>query len=79
MDEATSRALAPTRRMASAKPVATVRRSGSSGARGGGDVPAISRARWGGVALVIAALLGAIALAVVSPSGQTGPDRAGHR
>jgi hypothetical protein len=63
--------------MATAKPVATVRRSGSSGARGGPDVPPISPARWGGVALVIAALLGAIVLAVVSPSGSTTPGLQG--
>jgi hypothetical protein len=60
--------------MASAKPVATVRRSGTGGARGSGDMQSISRARWGGVALVIAALLGAITLAAVSPSDGTGPD-----
>ena len=63
--------------MASAKPVATVRRSGPSSARGSGDVPPISRARWGGVGLVVAALVGAIVLAVVSPSGRAGPDLAG--
>jgi hypothetical protein len=74
MDEVVSRAQAPTRRMASARTVTTVRRSGTGRGAGGGDVPPISGARWGGVALVVAALLGAIVLAVVSPSGATESD-----
>lgn len=55
--------------MASAKTTATTRRASSSrrSPSGAGDEH-ISPARWGGVALVIAALLGAIALAVLSPS-----------
>lgn len=52
--------------MASARPTSpTVRRRGS-GARAA-DVTPVSPARWAGVALVVAALLGAIVLAVVSP------------
>lgn len=62
--------------MASAKPASTVRGregrvgSGDGGAGGGGAGGSrqVSRARWGGVSLVIAALLGTITLAVVSPS-----------
>jgi hypothetical protein len=54
--------------MASAKPVTTTRKSaGKSGSRKSPE-PEISSARWAGVALVIAALFGAIVLAVVSPS-----------
>lgn len=54
--------------MASARPASTTR-GNSSGKRSGTLAePEISPARWAGVALVIAALLGAIVLAVVSPS-----------
>jgi hypothetical protein len=80
MDEATSRALPPTRRMASAKPPSVVRgRSGTGPAPGPGrsDGDEISRARWAGVALVIAALLGAISLAIFSPSEGALPSRPG--
>jgi hypothetical protein len=80
MDEATSRALPPTRRMASAKPASTVRGrsgAGSSSGPGKGDGEEISRARWAGVALVIAALLGAISLAVFSRGDGTAPREPG--
>jgi Glucodextranase, domain B len=54
--------------MASAKPAPTSR-APRTGRRTPQDVePDISPARWAGVGLVIAALLGAIVLAVVSPS-----------
>ena len=57
--------------MASAKPAGPTRRSSSpKGSQKKGD-PEISRARWAGVALVIAAIIGAIALAIVSPSDPT--------
>jgi hypothetical protein len=62
--------------MASAKPVSPVRgrTSGSSGsAPGKGAGPEISGARWAGIALVIASLLGAVALAVFSPSDGQAP------
>jgi hypothetical protein len=62
--------------MASSKPASTVRgRSspGSGSAPGQGGDDEVSRARWAGVALVIAALLGAISLAVLSPGGGTTP------
>lgn len=54
--------------MASAKATTTVGRSSpSKGAKRGNDTD-ISPARWGGVVLVIAAIVGAILLAIVSPS-----------
>jgi len=57
--------------MASAKPAAPTRRSSApKGPQKNGDSE-ISRARWAGVALVIAAIIGAIILAVVSPSDPT--------
>ena len=54
--------------MASAKPAATSRRSTSGKGSKKSDEPEISPARWGGVALVIAAIVAAITLAVISPS-----------
>lgn len=61
--------------MASAKPTATTRRSTSrsSSGQGAGGEHHISPARWGGVALVVAALVGAIALAVLSPGRPASP------
>ena len=62
--------------MATAKPASTVR-TRSSGSRGpgpGDQGPGIGRARWAGVGLVIAALLGAIGLAIVSPSASDPAD-----
>ena len=60
--------------MASSRVSASTGRSRSSGrsrdARKGSE-PAVSGVRWAGVGLVIAALLGAITLAVVSPSDPT--------
>ncbi len=53
--------------MASAKPAATTRRTSSRGSGKDGDAE-ISPARWAGVALVIAAVVGAIVLAMLSPS-----------
>lgn len=79
MDEATSRALPPTRRMASARTVSTVRgRSAGGAGPGGGKDPGegLSRARWAGVGLVFAALLGAIGLAMLSPGEGAGPGPA---
>ena len=65
--------------MASAKPASTVRGragtgSGPAPGHGGGDE--VSRARWAGVALVIAALLAAVGLAVLSP-GDSKPAEPG--
>lgn len=54
--------------MASAKSASTTRRSSSSKGSKKGDEPEISPARWGGVALVIAAIVAAVVLAVISPS-----------
>lgn len=54
--------------MASAKPVSSARRPASRGPEPIRD-PQISPARWAGVALVIAAILSASVLAMVSPSG----------
>jgi hypothetical protein len=59
--------------MASTKSVATTRRSGSGKSSRKNAEPEISPARWAGVALVIAAIIGAIALAVISPSDQDSP------
>ncbi len=63
--------------MASPKPEPVIRGRTGSGARtgggpGAGQEPPIGTARWAGVALVIVALLGAIGLAVVSPSDDGG-------
>jgi hypothetical protein len=54
--------------MATAKPAATTRRSSTGKSTKKGPEPEISAARWAGVALVIAAIIGAIILAVISPS-----------
>jgi hypothetical protein len=64
--------------MATARPVGTVRRSGgATGGSGTGAPPDVSPARWGGVALVLVALLGTILLAVVSPSDGDPPALSG--
>lgn len=68
MDETTLRSRATGRRMASTKTTATTRRSSSGRGPGAGGEEAVSPARWGGVALVITALVGAIILAVISPT-----------
>ena len=54
--------------MATAKPTATTKRTSSGKRSKKDDEPEVSRARWAGVALVIAAIVGAVVLAVVSPS-----------
>lgn len=77
MDDATARTRTLGRRMASAKPAAVPRRSGSAGSPRRGDEPQISPARWAGVALVMTAILAAIVLAVVSPSESDSEDRPG--
>lgn len=59
--------------MASTKPAATTRRARTGSRTDKGADPEISHARWAGVALVITALVGAITLAVISPS-ETGSD-----
>ncbi len=56
--------------MASAKGGGTTRRASPSRSSSKGQVPEVSPARWAGVALVIAAIVGAIFLAMISPSGQ---------
>lgn len=61
--------------MASSRVSATTSRksgNGSSRERGSSAELTVSNVRWAGVALVIAALLGAITLAVISPSDPTG-------
>lgn len=66
--------------MASTKATtSTGRGRGSHSKRGGaaGDESAVSSARWLGVALVITALLGAIILAVISPSEPGSGSRTG--
>jgi hypothetical protein len=55
--------------MASSKPAATIRRASK---KPGSSEPEIPRGTWAGVGLVVAALLGAVALAVISPSDPTG-------
>jgi hypothetical protein len=54
--------------MASAKSSGTTRRSSSSRGSSAGQGQEVSPARWAGVALVIAAIVGAAFLAMVSPS-----------
>jgi hypothetical protein len=55
--------------MASAKGGGTTRRSSSVRSPRKDQEPQVSPARWAGVALVIAAIVGAVFLAMVSPSG----------
>jgi hypothetical protein len=65
--------------MASARTDSTVRGRSASGTGPGGDKDpgeGMSRARWAGVGLVCAALLGAISLAVLSPGEGAGPGPA---
>ena len=54
--------------MASTNSDAATRRRGPAKSTTKGDEPEVSPARWAGVALVIAAIVGAILLAVMSPS-----------
>jgi hypothetical protein len=68
MDDATSRTRSTSRHMATAKPAATTRRSSSGRSSKKSTEPVVSPARWAGVALVIAAIVGAIVLAMISPS-----------
>jgi glucodextranase-like protein len=62
--------------MATARPVGTVRRAGSATGGPGTASPEIPPARWAGVALVIAALIGTIALGVLSPGDSLSPELA---
>jgi hypothetical protein len=62
--------------MATTRPVTAARRGGTAAGSGLDAEPQVSPARWAGVALVIAALLGAITLGVVSPGDTGAPDRA---
>lgn len=63
--------------MASAKGGGTTRRSSSSRNAKKNDQPEVSPARWAGVALVIAAIVGAVFLAMISPSDTDGPSQPG--
>ena len=66
--------------MASSRPITSLSGRSVSGGSGRGGSAAgsqVSRARWGGVSLVIAALLGAITLAVISPSDADEPGLPG--
>jgi hypothetical protein len=54
--------------MASAKDGGTTRRADPSRSRGKRQEPVVSPARWAGVALVIAAIVSAVFLAMISPS-----------
>ena len=62
--------------MASAKGGGTTRRSSSSRSSKKQE-PEVSPARWAGVALVIAAIVGAVFLAMISPSDPGEPGQAG--
>lgn len=61
--------------MASARSGGTTRRSSSGRSPQKSQAPEVSPARWAGVALVIAAIVGAIFLAMISPSEPGGRDR----
>lgn len=63
--------------MASAKGGATTRRAGSARSSKQNQDPEVSPARWGGVALVIAAIVGAVFLAMISPSDGGQPSQPG--
>lgn len=63
--------------MASAKSGGTTRRSNSGRSSKKSQEPGVSPARWAGVALVIAAIVGAVFLAMISPSDSNEPSRAG--
>jgi hypothetical protein len=63
--------------MASAKGGATTRRSSSSRTAKKNQQPEVSPARWAGVALVIAAIVGAVFLAMISPSDEDGSTQPG--
>lgn len=77
MDDITSRTRPTSRRMASAKASGTTKRSSSGRGAKSSEQPEVSPARWAGVALVIAAIVGAIALAMISPSEQGEPQQPG--
>ncbi len=77
MDDITSRTRPTSRRMASAKASGTTKRSSSGRGARSSQQPEVSPARWAGVALVIAAIVGAIALAMISPSEQGEPQQPG--
>jgi hypothetical protein len=62
--------------MATARPVGTVRRSTGTGGRPAPASAEIPPARWAGVALVIAALLGTILLGMLSPGEGGSPELA---
>ena len=68
MDDVTSRTRSTARRMASAKTGGTTQRSSPSRSSRKGQESEVSPARWAGVALVMAAIVGAIFLAMISPS-----------
>lgn len=61
--------------MATARPVPTTRRGRTAAGTSPDGELQVSRARWAGVALVIAALLGAITLGVISPGDSSMPER----
>jgi hypothetical protein len=63
--------------MASAKGGGTTSRGSSSRNSRKSQESEVSPARWGGVALVIAAIVGAIFLAMISPSGANEPEQPG--
>jgi hypothetical protein len=69
MDDVTSRTRSTTRRMASAKAGGTTKRTSPSRGSSKGQQSDVSPARWAGVALVMAAIVGAIVMAMISPSG----------
>ena len=75
MDDVTSRTRSTTRRMASAKAGGTTKRSSPSRGSRKGQESDVSPARWAGVALVMAAIVGAIFLAMISPSDQGDPGQ----
>jgi hypothetical protein len=76
MDEAETRGRASGRRMASTRGSVSKSRSRTAGSsrdsKKPGAEPPVSSVRWAGVGLVMAALLGAITLAVISPSDPSG-------
>ncbi len=74
MDDVTSRTRSTARRMASAKAGGTTKRTSPNRGTNKGQQADVSPARWAGVALVMAAIVGAIFLAMISPSdpGESG-------
>jgi hypothetical protein len=65
--------------MASAKGGGTTRRSSSDRSSKKSQEPEVSPARWAGVALVIAAIVGAVFLAMISPSDSDAPSQPGNQ